>query len=146
MVRFPDDVNVLANLDIYFDKTIEMAKWIKSDIAYCLTRWEDDGKGNLKTFAEKHGGYPGEWSQDAWVFTGDKIRDFKADFQLGKPGCDNHLAFLLNQAGFKLLNPALDIKAIHCHNYLVHESTNRRHEQVGDGKYLKMDVTHLREL
>jgi len=40
MAEYPDDVNVLANLDIYFDRTLELANKITTRQAYCLTRWE----------------------------------------------------------------------------------------------------------
>ena len=97
--RFAEDVNVVANLDIYFDQSIKLAKWITDDVVYCLTRWEDDGKGNICTFKEKHYGHPGEWSQDAWIFTGTKVQNIESEFCLGDRGCDNHLAWLFNQAG-----------------------------------------------
>jgi hypothetical protein len=143
--KFPEDVNVIANLDIYFDESLELAQWITEDVAYCLTRHEDDGLGNIITFKEKHYGHPGEWSQDAWIFTGTKILDIKADFCLGERGCDNHIAYLFKEAGFEILNPAEDIRAIHCHTIDTSASMGRG-ERVGDGKYLNVPLGKLKML
>ena len=141
--RFAEDVNVVANLDIYFDQSIKLAKWITDDVVYCLTRWEDDGKGNICTFKEKHYGHPGEWSQDAWIFTGTKVQNIKSEFCLGDRGCDNHLAWLFNQAGIKVQNPSEDIKAIHLHT-IDSSASMGRGKKVGDGNYMKVEIGKLK--
>ena len=91
MSKYPDDCNVIANLDIFFDKSIYLAKNIKKGVAYCITRHEWTGQKAV-SFADYNYGHPGEWSQDAWVFTGNKILDIDAPFPLGYRGCDNYLA------------------------------------------------------
>jgi len=141
--RFAEDVNVVANLDIYFDESIKLAKWITDDVVYCLTRWEDDGKGNICTFKEKHYGHPGEWSQDAWIFTGTKVQNIESGFCLGDRGCDNHLAWLFNQGGIKVQNPSEDIKAIHLHT-IDSSASMGRGKKVGDGNYMKVEIGKLK--
>ena len=141
--RFADDINVVANLDIYFDHTIKLAKWITDDEVYCLTRWEDDGVGNIISFGQKHYGHPGEWSQDAWIFTGVKVQRINAEFGMGRRGCDNHLAYLFAHAGLNISNPSLDIKAIHMHT-IDPTASMGRDKRVGDGQYLKVEISKLK--
>ena len=136
--RFAEDVNVVANLDIYFDQSIHLARWITDEVVYCLTRWEDDGKGNICTFAQRHYGHPGDWSQDAWIFTGVKVQQTDAQFCMGERGCDNHLAYLFTKIGLQVQNPCEDIRAIHVHNIDVMASKNRGKKVKGD--YLNVPI------
>ncbi len=141
--RFAEDINVIANLDIYFDESIHLAKWVTNDVVYCLTSHEDDGKGNICTFSEKHYGHPGEWSQDAWIFTGVKVQETNAQFCMGDRGCDNHLAYLFNEVGLQVLNPSKDIRAIHLHTINTNASVERG-KKVGDGKYMKVEIDNIK--
>lgn len=138
--KFPEDVNVIANLDIYFDESIYLSKWITDNEVYCLTRWEDDRAGNIIRFKDRHYGHPGEWSQDAWVFIGGIKVD--APFGLGYRGCDNHLAYLFTEKGLKVSNPSEDIRAIHVHNIDTNASVERG-EKVGYPNYLSVPITRL---
>ena len=106
----PDAVNVIANSDIYFerDNLRRMAEAITPRDCFALSRWDVDenGWGQLWNHAD---------SQDAWVFHG--VPDgIVADFPMGVPGCDNHLAWLIFQAGYNLRNPSLTFRAYHLHN------------------------------
>lgn len=38
------------------------------------------------------------------------------DFQLGKPGCDNRIAYLFKDAGLLPINPCKKIKSYHYHS------------------------------
>ena len=130
MWNYPDQVNIIANSDIYFDETIKLAEGIKGGQCYALTRWEFMN-GNVIDFNHRHGKpSPPQWSQDAWIFRGsikpDKFYNVKAvnsqtrqsemiPFSLGIPGCDNKFAALLKESGIKVTNPSYDIKAIHVH-------------------------------
>jgi hypothetical protein len=138
--EYPNDVNVIANLDIYFDDSIELAMDIKEKEIYCLTRQEDIGNGRIITFAEKTGGHPGEWSQDAWVFTG--INNVDLPFLLGSRGCDNHIAWYFNQLGYKVTNPSKSIKIMHLHN-IDRSASMGRGERVGNENYMKVTPTEL---
>jgi hypothetical protein len=54
-------------------------------------------------------------SQDVWVFKGPVKPELKANFPLGVPRCDNKLLFELQEAGYRVLNPAFSIKSFHVH-------------------------------
>ena len=130
MHKYPDDVNIIANADIYFDETIELANAINKNECYALTRWEFI-QGNVISFSQRHGKpSPPEWSQDAWIFRGSiepvKFSHVKAvnldrrvtefiPFQLGIPGCDNKFAAMLKGLRMNVTNPSKTIKAIHVH-------------------------------
>ena len=107
----PDGVNILCNSDIYFlDEDTEKIKGLDmTDTILTLTRHDDDGVGNL-TFLHDH-----KDSQDSWIWQGQLI--VPADFYMGQPGCDNHLAYLLASTGRTLISPSLNIKACHLHNH-----------------------------
>lgn len=126
--KYPNDINIIANSDIFFDETIELVKSIRENEVYCLTRWEWND-GNITDFNKMHGA-PHEWSQDAWIFKGAcRLKDCsrvvainqdtgKYDtipFTMGVPGCDNHISWKFKQAGYQPLNPSKTIKAIHVH-------------------------------
>lgn len=53
-------------------------------------------------------------SQDTWIFKG-PIRSVAADFPLGVYDCDNKIAWELQQAGYRVLNPALGLRSYHHH-------------------------------
>lgn len=126
---YPNNINIIANSDIFFDETLEHVKGIKDNEVYCLTRWEWND-GNIIDFNRMHGAPP-RHSQDAWIFKGTpkRMRDCsmvwavdqqknickQIPFTGGIPGNDNHLAYLFHNAGYSVRNPSLTIKAIHVH-------------------------------
>jgi hypothetical protein len=130
MAKYPKDINIISNLDVYFDETIKLAEEIGEGECYALTRWEFVN-GKVVDFNARHGRpSPPEWSQDAWIFRGsvlagkfDKVKALNKHqritelipFTLGIPGCDNKFAALLKEQGLKVTNPSKDIKAIHVH-------------------------------
>jgi hypothetical protein len=115
MREFPNDVNVLANSDIYFDETIELVKGIDIKTMYALTRWEERPEG-IVPFEQGHSinRAKAKHSQDVWVFLGAPRINY-ADFCLGQPGCDNRIAYLGRFSGYNVLNPSLSIRCIHRH-------------------------------
>lgn len=110
----PEDLNIIANSDIYFDDSLEYAKEMKEKECYALSRWdwEADGIARLSVRGD---------SQDAWMFRGkvpaDLITAVAAVPNLGPgtPGCDNRFAFEISRAGYAVLNPSRLIRAIHLH-------------------------------
>ena len=131
MTGFKDDINIIANTDIYFNETISLALEIESRQCYALTRWESHN-GHIISFKQRHGKrIQPQWSQDAWIFKGCPANPIRYDnvnaintlnrsretipFSLGIPGCDNKFAAMLKQNGIKVLNPSHQIKAIHIH-------------------------------
>ena len=105
----PDDIHIIANTDIYFDKNIEVLKHINlKDTCLALSRW--DTADTIKPKLYNHND-----SQDVWIFKGPIKQQLKADFPLGVPRCDNRLMYQLQEAGYNVLNPAFSIKAFHIH-------------------------------
>ena len=104
-----DDIHIIANTDIYFDKTIEVLKHINlKDTCLALSRW--DTADTIKPKLYNHND-----SQDVWIFKGPIKQRLKAYFPLGVPRCDNKLLFELQEAGYKVHNPAFSIKSFHVH-------------------------------
>ena len=103
-----DDISIIANTDIYFDETISLAqKFLQENDCWALSRWDiDTGKPLL---------YNHNDSQDAWVFKGKPKESLQANFPLGVVRCDNKFMYLLQEAGYKVLNPAFSVKAYHLH-------------------------------
>lgn len=101
-----NDINVIANSDIFF-------AWEEINAnhnqCFALTRWDI-----LPDGSEKFYNNPG--SQDTWVFRG-PIKQVKGgDYTQGVAGCDNKIAWDLEQAGYKVSNPSKTIKTYHLHN------------------------------
>ena len=102
-------VNILANSDIRFDKTILKAKDITYREFWALTRYELDGTRH------KHDDpYRGSDSQDVWIWK-DNCKISNATFHLGVAGCDNRIAAEAHIAGYDVLNPAESITTWHHH-------------------------------
>lgn len=106
-----DDISIIANLDIFFDDTLLLAKAIKKNQCYALSRWEINPDGSR---GEKQIQTRGD-SQDVWIFKG-HIKGIEGDFPLGKLGCDNRIAYEIKEAGYEVLNPSRTIKPWHLHN------------------------------
>lgn len=115
-LNYPNDINILANTDIYFNETILKVRDIKENECYCITRWEEDREGIVR-FKDKHG-YNNEakekFSQDVWVIKG-RSRQVYGAFHLGVPGCDNRVAYEFIMAKYLVSNPCESIQCIHRH-------------------------------
>lgn len=109
---------VLANSDIEFDHTIELARHVPRGALWCVSR-TDPRTGKIAWNPAK--------TQDAWIFRVPLPR-FPAGFKLGVPGCDNRIAYEAKRAGLALSNPARRIVALH-----RHESAIRRVNSVYGG-------------
>lgn len=110
-VQSADEISIICNSDIYFNHTLGLLDFHDRQCV-ALSRW-DFKKDGLKLHNERY-------SQDTWIFKG-KIRNVRfADFYMGIPGCDNRIAYELNRAGYRLLNPANKIQSIHYHQSDLH--------------------------
>ena len=122
--RIPKDgISIIANSDILFGDSLQSALQIPDDTCYALSRWNQNGNGEWELYDRVD-------SQDAWVFKG-KTKDISVDFGPGVPGCDNSLAYHLEQMGYKVINPSKTIKAYHIHqsnerNYIVNGNAKER--------------------
>lgn len=99
---------VLANSDIEFDHSVELAKTVPSGALWCVTRTESNGE---LPWDPAH-------TQDAWIFR-PPLPPFSCRFELGVPNCDNRLAFEAKRAGLVLSNPGRRIRALHRHDSAV---------------------------
>jgi len=126
-----NNICILINSDIYLDKSIEIVKNINFEIEklfISLNRFENNND-NVPSFLngkeineadEKncHGFLvpfqESIWSQDAWIWKY-KINNIneKFNFNLGVVGCDNYIAYLMNQNGYKILNCSKIISTNH---------------------------------
>ncbi len=109
--QYPNCINILSNSDIYFPQEFERIKeidWRKKKICLALSRWD-----LMKTGQLQHFDFPD--TSDVWIFLGVMPQLKGADFTMGKPGCDNRINYLIEQAGFEMFNPSKDIRTIHYH-------------------------------
>lgn len=108
---FKYDINVIANSDIFFDKTIELSKEIDSNEMYALTRWDkvEEKKNNKFTIFNTIN------SQDSWFFKGHIKQGIYCDFYFGILGCDNRFAYECYKVGYNVRNPSLSVRSMHEH-------------------------------
>lgn len=111
----PDDINIVANSDIFFDDTIKLVEKIKHKECYALLRWEWYPNRKTEFFDRPD-------SQDTWITRG-KIENVYGQFSLGIRGCDNRIAHEFQKAGYNVLNPAKTIRSYHVHNSNVRNYT-----------------------
>lgn len=122
-----DDINILSNSDICFsDSSISKLRQLRKTEALCLSRWNVTVGVNLLTWENlttksRLHHMPRE-SADSWIIRGHyppKCIEV-ANFQLGKFGCDNRFAKILQSEGqYKLINPCQNIKTYHVHHSKV---------------------------
>jgi len=102
------DINILANSDIIFTASILMLRYIEmANTAICLQRWEHEN--------DRVSIHIKNTDQDVWCWK-NQIEDIDSfDFHMGVPGCDNRLAYELKSMGYNIVNPCIDIVAVHSH-------------------------------
>ena len=111
----PEDWNIIANSDIYFDNTIEQVSNKPANCLVALTRYEVNKSGAI-TFLNRAD------SQDVWAFKG--YANVSCDFTLGVAGCDNVLAFKFAEARYMVINPSRSIKVYHLHSSGIRNYTS----------------------
>ena len=112
-----DVIVILANSDIYFDKTLKRLNNYNLNKKFlALTRIERvDNKNNFIYFPMS------EWSQDTWIWKNrinvtDKNVDYEKDgIILGIKGCDNTITHILDKSGYKVENKCKLINTFHLH-------------------------------
>lgn len=109
MLAKENDINIVANSDIYFDETLQFLNdKLGLNDCFALCRYEVQPGGT--TFLNRPD------AQDCWIFKGNIKLSVRADFGMGKCGCDNAIAYRLQTAGYNVTNPSLTIKSYHLHN------------------------------
>jgi hypothetical protein len=73
-----------------------------------------------------------------------RVRSIAAPFTMGILGCDNRLAYLLSEAGYRLSNPGRSIRAIHLHRSEVRRYRQGRQNLV-PGPYKRLVPEELRQ-
>ena len=111
---------ILANSDIYFDKSLHFIH--KIDLYktfYALNRYDIDKNNNTTLYS-----YP--YSQDTWIWkppinivqnenNSNDFFDKNDGIILGVGGCDNRILKIVEDSGYKLRNICKQIKTIHNH-------------------------------
>lgn len=109
-------LSILVNADIYLDdslanvsSTLDAMRAAKCFMA--LTRYNPE-EGRLRLNENPH------WTQDTWALVKDHepmpIALYQeANFELGQPGCDNKIAYVMHSYGFRVTNPCGVIRSIH---------------------------------
>jgi hypothetical protein len=111
-----NDINIIANGDIYFDDTIKLVDSVMTeDIALGISRtyppddyyfvngFHCDGKAAVE-------------SNDVWIWKG-KCKVKNADFPIGYYACDGRIMQCFVEAEYRVYNPANDVKVWHNHKY-----------------------------
>lgn len=105
------EVVAIANSDIHFDESLGLLRDVDlTDRVLALTRHNS---------APYLAWYGAVWernygSQDVWIIRS-PLRSFTTAAMPGWFGCDGLLAREFQQAGFRVLNPSIDIKTWHIH-------------------------------
>ena len=112
---------IFSNTDIYFNHTLQLLHTIDlKDRFLALLRYNIDKHNHAHLH---HDGRPD--SQDAWIIDSDISIDIGNDFkfQLGKPGCDNAITYIMMKHRYVVSNPSLSIKCYHLHQTEIRDYT-----------------------
>jgi hypothetical protein len=129
-------IKIIANTDIYFDfvNIVKIKSSLEEDMCFALSRWDVQADGDIVHHAS--------WdSQDTWIFKG-FIKPVSGNFFMGRPGCDNRIAYEIMTAGYKVRNPSRSIRSFHLHVTQVHNYV-RNEEQTVKMPYMLLPVTLL---
>lgn len=110
-----NNINIISNLDIIIpaESLIAIPYYMTTEkTCLALSRWDINNGAAYKNNSTLFDRWD---SQDTWVFKGGVPIIADADIQLGKAGCDNKIAYLLEQSGYNVINPSKTIKTYHLH-------------------------------
>ncbi len=113
-------INLIGNTDIAFDASINFLEHINiNDTIIELSRYERDGR--IKNTGE-----------DIWIWKGKLKPQVWGNLPLGELGCDWRITFEFRKAGYRVVNPSLDITTWHNHDsnirYYANENKWYSHE------------------
>jgi hypothetical protein len=128
----PNDISIICNADIFFDKTISLVSKIGVKEVFAISRWEWRKINNSSTQGDIN-------IQNTWVIRG-KIENVDGNFLIGAPGSAGKIAFELQKAGYRIVNPFRSIKTYHFHDSGVRNHTEQ--DRV-PGPYLSVDPMSL---
>lgn len=99
-----DTINCMGNTDIIFDPSIKFLEHIDlNDTIVELSRYERDGR--IKNTGE-----------DIWIWKGKIKPQVWGNLPLGELGCDWRITYEFRKAGYRVVNPSLDILTWHEHD------------------------------
>ena len=139
--KYGSDYSILANSDIYFDTSLSRLYGVGFHKTFLAISRHDVRRGRQILFDATGWGRRG-WSQDAWIWKG-KIDIDGGDYYLGLPGCDNKIAYEANQSGYRVSNPAREVKVFHVHD--TNERTYTEENRLAE-PYLNVPITRIREV
>jgi hypothetical protein len=130
--RYKDSISILCNSDIYFNDEINLIKQIliKPNSFIGITR-HDVIKDKVLLYADS------QWSQDVWALNTNDIHTLGClesfSIPLGKPRCDNKIAYLFAINGWGLFNPCNYIKCFHIHSSQIRTYDKYKDETIFGG-------------
>lgn len=144
MKNYPNDINIIANPDNFFDNefldklhNIYSNYTNKEKLCLGLTRWEYISEDNIWFFNSSQ-------SQDVFIFYGSIYFDEIETIPIGVPGGDNCLvAILMYKLKMDIYNPSKDLKYYHYHpsgdstRFYLDENLNRKFKVEGLYEYIE---------
>jgi len=115
-----EDVFILMNTDIFLYDLSQFIQYGGQNVAYALSRY--DKINHQRILFERPD------SQDTWVFFGKTNIKLPILINFGVAGCDNRLAYELEQQGYDVINPAYKIETIHYHESQIRNYINKTGE------------------
>ena len=85
--KYPNQFCIVSNTDIIFTDLSMINDKNMENKFVALSRWDILGDGSIRLFDRKD-------SQDCWIFKTPIIFKDPPNFFLGKPGCDNRIAYM----------------------------------------------------
>lgn len=133
-----NDYNITLNSDCYIEESsYKFLSYLKRVDCWALTRWNIiNEKMDLK-FKDR------KFSQDCWIIKGNPKKINDINFNFGKPGCDNRIAYKLKKGGYNIYNPSIDFRVIHYH---VCDIRNYTHEDRVKGGYIFLDPIKIKDI
>jgi len=127
-------LSVLVNSDIYLTSSVSHLIENQTSIAsqkrfIALSRYNPNGH-HLLLNKNPH------WTQDTWaiVRSADDVPSNllqEAAFELGHPGCDNKIAYVMHSYGYTLTNPCEKVLTVHLQNSEQRAYDAKRHKLLG---------------
>lgn len=108
-VATSDDISIIANSDIYFDENAKILDALLSvNRCVALSRWDVQPNDRVRLWERGD-------SHDSWAFRGPVRENLHGDFPVGVYFCDNKIAWEMEQADYKVINPAFSLRSYHLH-------------------------------
>ena len=112
-ITMSENINMIINSDCFIDvnsainikNNIEIGEFWALSRKEIISKYPLIGAGRVNDYG----------SQDAWIIKGKIDRNVDVDFTMGVPGCDNKITYIMNNAGYVVLNPSLDVYVYHNH-------------------------------